>query len=323
MSAPILVLVEHFKGAVADITFEMLGAARQVAQASQAPVQAVLIGKDGAGLAAQLGTADNVVLVEDPASELPSAEVILAVLQQLLEQKRGGLVLLGGTNVSFGLGARLAARGGLPCVNFCRGLRWDNGVLVCTSQLFGGKIFSDVHLPDGRGVLCICPGAFPAGAGRSDKAPPVERLSAPAAESRVVFRQLREPAPGDVDITKQDVLVAVGRGIQSPDNLALAEELAALLGGAVCASRPVIDQGWLPFSRQVGKSGLTVRPRVYLAVGISGAPEHWEGMQNSECIIAINTDPGAPIFQGAHYGVVADALELLPVLIEKIKARKR
>lgn len=323
MSAPILVLVEHFKGAVADITFEMLGAARQLTRASPAPLHAVLVGKDVAGLATQLGAADNVVLVEDPASALPSAELVLAVLRQVLEQKRAGLVLLGGTNVSFGLGARLAARVGLPCVNFCKGLRWDNGALVCTSQLFGGKIFSDVRLPDGRGVLSICPGAFPADAGRSDQAPPVERLPAPAVESKTTFKQLLEPAAGDVDITKQDVLVAVGRGIQSQDNLALAEELAALLGGAVCASRPVIDQGWLPFSRQVGKSGLTVRPRVYLAVGISGAPEHWEGMQNSECIIAINTDPRAPIFNGAHYGVVGDALELLPVLIEKIKARKR
>ena len=95
-----------------------------------------------------------------------------------------------------------------------------------------------------------------------------------------------------------------------------------MLGGAVCASRPVIDQGWLPLSRQVGKSGMTVKPRVYLAFGISGAPEHWEGMQNSQCIIAVNTDPKAPIFDGAHYGVVGDALELLPVLTEKVKARK-
>ncbi len=322
MSAGILVLVEHLKGAVADITFEMLGAARQLAQASQAPVHAVLVGKDVAGLAAQLGAADAVIVVEDAAAELPSTELVLAVLRQLLEQKQAGLVLLGGTNVSFGLGVRLAARAKLPFVNFCKGLRWDNRALVCTSQLFGGKILSDVRLPDGRGVISIYPGSFPADAGKSDKTPPVERLAAPAVQSKVVFRQLLEPAAGDVDITKQRVLVGVGRGIQSRDHVQLAEELAAALGGAVCASRPVIDQGWLPLSRQVGKSGLTVKPRVYLALGISGAPEHWEGMQNSECIIAINTDPRAPIFDGAHFGVVGDVLELLPLLTEKVKARK-
>jgi electron transfer flavoprotein alpha subunit len=102
----------------------------------------------------------------------------------------------------------------------------------------------------------------------------------------------------------------------------LAEDLAQIMGGAVCASRPVIDQGWLPLSRQVGKSGMNVKPRIYFALGISGAPEHWEGMQNSSCIIAVNTDPKAPIFDGAHYGVVGDVLEVLPALTEKVKARK-
>jgi electron transfer flavoprotein alpha subunit len=179
-----------------------------------------------------------------------------------------------------------------------------------------------VKLAQGRGIVSVYPGAFPAEPGRSDRTPPVEKLAVPVAAPQVVFQQFVEPETGDVDITKQTVLVAVGRGIQSADNVQLAEELARTLGGAVCASRPVIDQGWLPLSRQVGKSGMSVKPRVYLAFGISGAPEHWDGMQNSECIIAVNTDPKAPIFDGAHYGVVGDAVELLPLLTEKIQARK-
>lgn len=136
------------------------------------------------------------------------------------------------------------------------------------------------------------------------------------------FKKYIEPEAGDVDITQQDVLVAVGRGIQSQDNLALAEELAKALGGAVCGSRPVIDQGWLSLSRQVGKSGMTVKPKLYLALGISGAPEHVEGMKNSVLIIAINTDPRAPIFNFAHYGIVADALDVLPALTAAARARK-
>ena len=216
----------------------------------------------------------------------------------------------------------LSARADLPFINSGRALRVENGAVLVTSQLFGGKIFSDVKLSDGRGIVSVSPGAFPAEAGKSNQTPVVEKVEVPLEASQVTFKKFLEPETGDVDITKQNVLVAVGRGIQAPDNVGLAEELAQALGGAVCASRPVIDQGWLPLSRQVGKSGMTVKPRLYLALGISGAPEHWEGMQGSQCIIAVNTDPKAPIFDGAHFGVVGDALEFLPLLTEKVKARK-
>jgi len=322
MSATILVLVEQLRGTAADITFEMLGAARQLSAALQRPVEAVVLGGPCAALAGQIGAADRVLVVDNPALDQPSADAAVGVLQQILAQRAPALVLLGGTNVSFGLGTRLAARTGLPFVNFCKGARADGGAVVLTSQLFGGKILTDVKLPDGRGIVSVYPGAFPADSGRSAKAPPVENLAVPAPAAQAVFKEFVEPETGDVDITKQTVLVAVGRGIQSADNVQLAEELAKTLGGAVCASRPVIDQGWLPLSRQVGKSGMSVKPRVYLAFGISGAPEHWDGMQNSECIIAVNTDPKAPIFDGAHYGVVGDAVELLPLLTEKIQAKK-
>lgn len=322
MSAAILVLVEHLRGAVADITFEMLGAARKMSGPLQRPVQAVVLGREGAGLVTQLGAADSVLVVDDPGLDQPSAEATIGVLQHILEQRAPALVLLGGTNVSFGLGTRLSARTQLPFVNFCKGARVEGDAVVLTSQLFGGKILADVKLTQGRGIVSIYPGAFPADQGRSTKAPVVEKLAVPVPAAKVVFQQFVEPETGDVDITKQNVLVAVGRGIQSADNVQLAEELARTLGGAVCASRPVIDQGWLPLSRQVGKSGMSVKPRVYLAFGISGAPEHWDGMQNSECIIAINTDPKAPIFDGAHYGIVGDAVELLSLLNEKVQARK-
>ncbi|MBI4786388.1 MAG: electron transfer flavoprotein subunit alpha/FixB family protein, partial [Chloroflexi bacterium] len=133
------------------------------------------------------------------------------------------------------------------------------------------------------------------------------------------FKQLIEPEAADVDITKQDILVSVGRGIQSADNLELVEELANALGGAVSASRPIVDNGWLPKARQVGKSGSTVKPKLYFAVGISGAPEHLEGMRDAPLIIAINSDPNAPIFDVAHYGIAADLFDVVPALTEKIK----
>jgi electron transfer flavoprotein alpha subunit len=322
MAHPILVLAETLRGEIPDITFEMLGAGRSLAGALDAPLYALLPGSAAAPLASRLGAADKVLVADDPRLDLAPADTVAAALQAAMDHVQAGLVLLGCTNVSLGNGALLAARTSLPLVNFCRAARAEAGVVVLTSQLCGGKLLADVKLPDGRGIVAIYPGAFPARAGFSNRTPPVEKLDLPVAAPPAVFQRYLEPEPGEVDITRQSVLVGVGRGIQSLDNVQLAEELAGALGGAVCASRPVIDQGWLPLSRQVGKSGMTVKPRVYLALGISGAPEHWEGMQNSECIIAVNTDPRAPIFDGAHYGVVRDALELLPVLTEKVKARK-
>jgi electron transfer flavoprotein alpha subunit len=322
MASAILVLAEQLRGELADITFEMLGAGRKLASASGAPLYAVLLGSEAAPLATKLGAADQVFVVDNPQLNLAPAGAIAEALKALMDRTQAGLVLLGCTNVSVGIGSILSAKAGLPLVNFCRAAKVEGGAVVCTSQLFGGKILSDVKLADGRGIVSIYPGAFPGDAGKSDQTPPVEKVDLPVEAPNVTFKQYLEPETGDVDITKQNVLVGVGRGIQTQDNVQLAEELAQVLGGAVCASRPVIDQGWLPLSRQVGKSGMTVKPRVYLALGISGAPEHWEGMQNSQCIIAVNTDPKAPIFDGAHYGVVGDVLELLPVLTDKLKARK-
>jgi electron transfer flavoprotein alpha subunit len=134
--------------------------------------------------------------------------------------------------------------------------------------------------------------------------------------------EFEEPEAGDVDITQQDVLVAVGRGISNEANLEVAEELADAFGGAVCGSRPVIDQGWLPLMRQVGKSGATVKPRLYVAAGISGAPEHVEGMRDAEMIIAVNPDADAPIFSVADYGIVDDAADVLEALAEAVRKRK-
>jgi electron transfer flavoprotein alpha subunit len=322
MSTGILVLAEQQKGAVADITYEMLGVARKVAESLGGPVHAILLGKDVSALAARLGAADRVLLADDPAWEQPAGEAVVAALKRLMEQKQASLVLLGGTNVSFGLGARLSARTKRPFVNFCTGARIQDGALVLTSQLFGGKILSDVKLADGKGIIGIYPGAFPADAGKSDKTPAVEKLDLPVESPKVVFKRYVEPAAGDIDITKVDVLVSVGRGIQNADNIPLAEDLAKALGGAVSASRPVVDQGWLPLTRQVGKSGMSVAPKFYLALGISGAPEHCEGMKGAQLIVAINTDPKAPIFDFAHYGANADCLEISERLKEAVEKKK-
>jgi electron transfer flavoprotein alpha subunit len=266
--------------------------------------------------------ADLVLAAEEAALDQPAPEVVLAILEQLIAQQQMSLVLIGGTNSSLGLGARLSLRVKLPFVNFCKNIRLEDGAVVLTSQLFGGKILSDVRLPGNRGIVSICPGSFPPDAGQTDRAPTVEKVALPSVEPKVAFKRLIEPEAGDIDITKLDVLVSVGRGIQNPDNIPLAEELANALGGGVSSSRPVVDQGWLPLTRQVGKSGMTVKPKLYLALGISGAPEHQEGMKDAPLIIAINTDPKAPIFDIAHYGSTADLFDMIEPLKEAVAKKK-
>jgi electron transfer flavoprotein alpha subunit len=224
--------------------------------------------------------------------------------------------------VSLGIGTLVAIRLGNSAVNFCKDIKIVDGKLQAICVMYGGKIEAAVEPAGDLAIVGVWPGARPADKGRSERSPAIEEATVTLEDLRVRLKKYIDPEAGDVDLTKQDVLVAVGRGIQSRDNIALAEELAKALGGAVAGSRPVIDQGWLPLSRQIGKSGLAVKPKLYVALGISGAPEHVEGMQGSQTIIAVNTDAAAPIFDVAKYGVCADVLELLPVLTEKIKARK-
>jgi electron transfer flavoprotein alpha subunit len=175
-------------------------------------------------------------------------------------------------------------------------------------------------IPEPTALLTMVPGGYKPEDGQSPTPPQVIPTDVPQLEDlKIRVSQYIEPEAGDVDIASEQLLVAVGRGIQLQDNIEIAEELAEVLGGVVCASRPVVDQGWLPTSRLVGKSGYRVKPKVYLALGISGAPEHVEGIGGSDTIIAINTDPAAPIFNIAKYGVVEDIFDLVPVLTEKLE----
>jgi electron transfer flavoprotein alpha subunit len=169
----------------------------------------------------------------------------------------------------------------------------------------------------------MLPGEVKAEQGKSTRSPAVTAMPLPSLDGlHMSVRQLIEPGAGDVDISKEALLVSVGRGIQQKDNIEVAEELAEVLGAVVTGSRPIVDQGWLPTSRLVGKSGKVVRPKLYFALGISGAPEHVEAITGSDMIIAVNTDPAAPIFNLAKYGAIVDILDLLPVLTEQVRQAK-
>lgn len=314
----IIVLAEVHQQKLADITFELLAAARQLADATGGQVVAVALSDAGAGYADALGAADRVMVIDDAQLADFTPEPFLTVLKVVVEAEAPRAVLLGSTTIGYDLASPLAAQLEAPIVNACQNVQVDGEALQVTASLYAGKMLTDVTVAGSPAILLILPGAFKAVAQSGQAQVETSGSPVPLSSGAVVFEQMILPEAGDVDITQQDVLVAVGRGIQQEDDLELAEELAAALGGVVCASRPVVDQGWLPATRQVGKSGMIVSPKCYLALGISGAPEHQEGMQGSAMIIAVNTDPTAPIFDIAQYGVEADLFDLVPELTEAL-----
>jgi electron transfer flavoprotein alpha subunit len=318
----VLVLAEIHRNAMADVTLELLAAARAIASATGGQVSVLVLGPDGAAYAPALNAADRIVVVDDPQLAAYSPGPYLAALQEVVAAEQPRAVLIGATSIGWDLAPLLSARLDAPLVTGCKEIQVDGDAFRITASFCGGKMMAENRVERAPAIFMMLPGSYrPAGeVGKAE----VQRckLSVPLEPGAVRFEQWILPEAGDVDITQQDVLVSIGRGIQQKDNVELAENLAQVLGGAVCASRPVVDQGWLPATRQVGKSGMTVKPKLYLALGISGAPEHQEGMKGADLIIAVNTDPKAPIFDIAHYGAELDVLDLLPALTEAIEARK-
>jgi electron transfer flavoprotein alpha subunit len=322
MSQDVAVVVEHLEGRIADVSFEMLGKGRELARASGGRLLAALLGQGVEALAGALGAADMVLAVEQPALTHYTPEAYERALTHVLRARAPRVTLVASTAMGLDLAAGLSASLGWPLCAYCRDARLADGQLTAVSQVYGGKLLAEATVAGEAAILSMLPGAYPADSGRLSGRPVVEAVTVPALDPlRIRFRRLIHPETGDVDITRQPILVGVGRGIQSKDNLGMAEELAEALGGVIAASRPVVDLGWLPKARQVGKSGMTVRPKLYVALGISGAPEHLEGMRDAELIVAVNTDPNAPIFDVAHYGIVADLFDVVPPLTEKLKAR--
>jgi electron transfer flavoprotein alpha subunit len=282
----------------------------------------MLTGSNVRDLALKLGAADSVLYVDHPLLAEPVPQPWAAALAQVLADRRPRALLVPLTNVSLGVSTLLSMDLQVAAVNFCKDVKVVDGRLHALCVMYGGKIEATVETSGEPAIFCLWPGARPADKGRVERSPSIEQVTVTLQDCGVRLKRYVEPDSGGVDLTKQDVLVAVGRGIQSRDNIALAEGLANVLGGAVAGSRPVIDQGWLPLACQVGKSGLTVKPKLYFALGISGAPEHVEGMKDSGLIVAINSDARAPIFNIAHYGIVADVVDALPALTATLEAKR-
>jgi electron transfer flavoprotein alpha subunit len=322
MNGDIYVLIEHLQGQVSDMSYMLLAAGRPLAEASGGSLVAMLLGQDAEALAANL-SADRVLYVEHATLAEFNPEAYMRVLSELIQQNNPRAILLGETSIGADVAGSLSARLDLPLVSLCRNTYAENGALKYVSQIYGGKVLAEGDLPEPSVLVTMVPGEFKVDAGQSTAAPEIVATAPPDLEGlRITHKQFVEPEAGDVDIAKESILIAVGRGIQQEMNLEIAEGLAEALGGELCASRPVVDQGWMTSSRLVGKSGKTVKPKVYFAIGISGAPEHAEGIGEAELLIAVNTDEQAPIFDIANYGTTADLFDLIPVLSEKIQQAK-
>lgn len=295
----------------------LLAFARPLADAAGGALVALLPGgepTDADGLTA----ADVVLEVSHPALSHYVPEAHQAVLAAAIEARAPDLVLLENTTAGYDLAAAAAAAAGLPFVGYCVGLSLEGGEAQSISGIYGGQLQATARtsLPAVFAINSAALHEEPRDAGRGEliQLPPPAELES----LRTTFIEAVEQPDEGVDLTAADLIVCVGRGIGGAENLPVAEELASALGAELAASRPVIDSGLLPKVRQVGKSGATVKPKLYLGLGVSGAPEHIEGMQGAELIVAINTDPGAAIFNIAHYGVVADLFDIAEELTSLI-----
>ena len=318
----IFVLAEHRQGQWRDITFEMLCKGRQLAESFGSEVHAVVLGKGVANLTEALRPmAHRVLLVEDERLEVFNSETYQTVLAQLITERKPLLTLIGHSTLGMDLAPNLAIQLKMPLATDCIGVDGKEGSFVLTRQIYGGKINSTVSFnKPGPYLVTLRAGAFPV-IQRNSLQGEIIPLPSPLTDGNLSKRFLAyvEAALGDVDITQADILVSVGRGIKGPENLPLVKEFAEAIGGTLSCSRPVVDKKWLPKGRQVGTSGKTVKPKVYIAVGISGAFQHIAGMKGAATVIAINKDPKAPIFGVAHYGIVGDLFKIIPALKEKAK----
>jgi electron transfer flavoprotein alpha subunit len=324
----ILLITEQREGNWNKTSFETLAAAQQIAGETKGRLAAIVIGKSVAALAGELAATklDEVLLVEHDLLAAYTPDGYTLALQQVIAQAKPDLVLLPHTYQVRDFAPKLAASLGKGMIGDCVAYRHENGKLVLVRQMFQGKTMADVVFEGAPPWFAT----FQAGAFRADlvaqgasKAPVTTvAVGLKAEQIRTkpleVFREARQA----VDLTQAPILVSVGRGIKAPENIPMVEKLARLLGGELAASRPICDEGWLPMDRQIGSSGQTVAPKLYLALGISGAIQHVVGMKGSRTIVAINKDQNAPIFEVADYGIVGDLFEIVPALTEELEKTK-
>jgi electron transfer flavoprotein alpha subunit len=321
----IWVIVDHSGDEVEDITLELLGQARDLADRLGLSAAAVLLGDDVCGLASLLGHcgADTVYLGESPLLGAYNPDAYTPLLADLIRRQRPSIVLWGATDQGRDLVPRVAARLGTGLASNCTRVDLsEDGLLVMTRPVYGGKASCNVVCRQARPQMAtLQPGAVPAKRPDPNHQAQVIAVdvSLSAQSLRLRLEEVVKIPPAALDVTEAEVIVAGGRGVGSAEGFHLVEQLAHLMGAAVAASRPAVDAGWAPYERQVGLSGKTVAPCLYVACGISGVNHHVVGMRDSRVVVAIDRDPQAPIFQIADLKIVGDLHQVLPSLIERLR----
>ena len=322
--AGILVVAEYRNQALADVSYQVLSKGRQLADQAQVELLAVVADKDVDAYAKELARwADRVLAVKSDRLEGLLAEPHQKMVAHLIRERKPGIVLMGHSSFAMDMVPALSVELGIPLVTDCVDVFWQNGAVLVTRSIYNGKVNATYSFAESETVLITGRvGEFPVEEGQRQGQ--VEEIEFAFAEEfdYKKFEGYLEAEVGGVDITQAEVLVSVGRGIKDKKNLQMVEELAGLLGGVVSCSRPIVDYGWLPSERQVGLSGKTVQPKLYLGLGISGAFQHVVGMKGARMTVVINRDAKAPIFSVANYGIVDDILQVVPALVKKISELK-
>jgi electron transfer flavoprotein alpha subunit len=315
----IAVFIEQRDGALKKVAWQMMSEARRIADTTDGEVWGVFLGADASAAAAEAGKygADKVFSASGEEFNQYNSEIYGTALAAFCKSAGPDILLIGSTAMGKDLGPKVAAKLECACISDAVGLKYEGGWEV-RRPIFAGKCFVDVTPKSAMAVVGIRPNAFIL----EEKAGPATGETFDAGTSgidpKAVVKNIESGDGGKIELTEAEIIVSGGRGIKGPENYELIEKLADSLGAAAGASRAIVDAGWVDYSNQVGQTGKTVGPNLYIACGISGAIQHLAGMSSSKCIVAINKDANAPIFKVADYGVVADLFDVLPVLTDEV-----
>jgi len=321
MPNTILVIGEVSNGNLRKVSIEAISEGRRITDRIGGSLQVLLMGERldaAAGKAAEFG-ADTLILVDDPRLATYLPDTWTAIAADIIQTNHPAYILIGSTTAGRDLAACLAACLDAPLAMDCVAGRWEGDDLVLTRPMYGGKLLADIVLEGAPRIIVNRANFFPAAAHKNDVN--LIRYEGPVPSSKLSIDDVQREASARPELTEADIVVSGGRGMGGPD-FSVLEKLADVLGAAVGASRSAVDEGWRPVSDQVGQTGKVVSPNLYIACGISGAIQHFAGMQTSKVIVAVNKDPEAPIFAKADYGVVGDLFEIIPAMTEEIARLK-
>lgn len=309
MSNEVLVAVEHRRGTITDGSLQAVTAAVELARSQDSRVVVVAIARNAEGLVPALSVAgvDEVVWTDVASSEFNADEVSLA-LRAIVEARQPLAVLAAYSANMSSVAPGVAALLGLGFASDVGAVSFEGGALVATRHYYGGKVEAELEFPAGAAIVLLRPTTWAPAEGSSE--PAVTPFVTATTSSRIECVELVDPAGGDMDLSKAEVILAIGRGVGEKENIVRFEQLADRMGVAIASSRPLVDAGWMPKFRQVGQSGVSVKPKLYIALGISGAVQHVAGIKGSDTIVAVNLDPQAPIFEVANLGAVADIFDV-------------